>query len=424
VSVTDRLSSPDEGAPVLAATIEPPAALAEAVQRPLKVLHVIDSFGMGGAETWLIELLRRWRAEGGLIRADVLATGGRPDRLDDEATALGAQIHYLPFGRWRLPAFARGLRRILRDGGYDAIHDHQDHASGWHYLIGHGRLPAVRITHVHNPAYQIRDTYGVTARRRLTGLVGKRLVARYATHIVGTSREAITAYGFDAPAFRRTPKAALYCGLDPGRFAANPAARASVRAEFGWPQDATVVLFAGRFDASPDLGHPRNHKNSGFAVQVAIDCARQDPHVRFIFAGKFSEATPHLHQRIEQAGIGDRIAFAGVRRDIERLMASADALFFPSRAEGLGMVAVEAQAAGVPVLASTGVPRECVVTPELVRFLDVDAGAAAWRDALLALVRAPRVDPACANRQVAGSPFAIAYSAQRLAELYRSGGRP
>ena len=396
-------------------------ACPSAEQRPLKVLHVIDNMGMGGAEAWLIELLRHWRLTG-CVRTDILATGGSPGVLDGEATALGATIHYLPFGRASLPAFARGFRRILSEGGYDAVHDHQDHASGWHFLIGGARLPPVRITHVHNPAYQIRNNYGVTAGRRLTGQIGKRLVARYATHIIGTSREAITAYGFDEPPFRHTPRAALYCGLDPSRFVASPEVRASVRAEFSWPDDAAVVLFAGRFDVSPDLGHPRNHKNSGFAVAVAIDCARQDPNVRFLFAGPFSAATPILRERIETAALGDRIVFAGVRRDMGRLMAGADALFFPSRAEGLGMVAVEAQAAGVPVLASTGIPRECVVIPELVRFLDLDAGVGVWRDELLAMVRAPRVDPAEANRRVAASPFAIARSAAGLAELYRSGG--
>ena len=406
------------GAQAVSVPTPTPVRAAVAEQRSLKVLHVIDTLGVGGAETWLIELLRHWRSEGGTVRADILATSGHPSVLDQEATALGAKIHYLPFGRANLPGFASGFRRILREGGYDAIHDHQDYASGWHYLIGDGRLPAVRVTHVHNPAYQILNNYGVTVGRRLTSRLGKGLVARYATHIVGTSREAITAYGFDAPAFVGTPKAALYCGLDPRRFAPDPAARSSVRAEFGWPDDAAVVLFAGRFDASPDLGHPRNHKNSGFAVQVAIDCARLDPRVRFIFAGEFSQATPILRARIDEAGFGERIAFAGVRRDIGRLMAGADALFFPSRAEGLGMVAVEAQAAGLPVLTSTGVPRECVVMDELVRFLELDAAPPVWRDALLDLLRAPRLDAAEANRRVAASPFAIAYSARRLAELY------
>ena len=388
--------------------------------RPLRALHVIDSLGMGGAETWLIELLRFW-GENGAVRNDFIATGGQSALFDAEAAALGAKIHYLRFGRDSLPAFARGFRRILAEGGYDALHDHQDHAGGWRYLLGRGRLPPVRVTHVHNPAYQIRHNYGVTARRRLVGRIGKRLVARYATHIVGTSREVITAYGFDDPAFERIPKAALHCGFDPARFAASADARAEVRAEFGWPAGARVVLFAGRFDISPELGHPQNHKNSGFAVQLAIDCARMSERTCFIFAGAASAATAGLRGRIETAGLGERIFFAGVRQDIGRLMAGADALLFPSRAEGLGMVAVEAQAAGLPVLASTGVPRECVVIPELMRFLSLDAGAEAWRDALLAMLAARRPHAAEANRRVAASPFAIAQSARRLAELYRTG---
>ena len=341
--------------------------------------------------------------------------------LDDEARALGAQIHYLRYGRRDLASFAAGFRRLLRSGRYDALHDHQDYASGWHYLMARGALPPVRVTHVHNPAYQIRNNYGVTLGRRLTARAGKRLVARYATHIAGTSRAVLTAYGFDEPAFAATPKAALYCGFDPRRFLASSEARASVRTEFGWPAATAVVLFAGRFDISPEPGHPQNHKNSGFAVDVAIEGARRNDEVRFLFAGAFSPATPILRQRIEAAGLADRIAFAGVRQDIGRLMAGADALFFPSRGEGLGMVAVEAQAAGLPVLTSSEAPRECVVIPELVRFQDLDDGVSTWAEQLRLLVDGPRMDPVAANRRLAVSPFSIEHSAAALERLYRDG---
>jgi glycosyltransferase involved in cell wall biosynthesis len=389
--------------------------------RPLRVLHLVDGLGMGGAETWLMELLRHWRVTGAAVETHFLATGGRPGVFDDEARALSAQIHYLRFGRRDLASFVAGFRRILREGRFDALHDHQDYASGWHYLMGLGELPPVRVTHVHNPAYQIRNNYGVTAGRRLTARAGKRLVARYATHIAGTSQAALNAYGFDEPAFAVTPKAALYCGFDPSRFLASAAARASVRDEFGWPADAAVLLFAGRFDISPDLDHPQNHKNSGFAVDVAIECVRRRPGLCVVFAGAFSPATPILRQRIEAAGLADRIAFAGSRQDIGRLMAGADALLFPSRGEGLGLVAVEAQAAGLPVLASSEVPRECVVIPELVRFQRLEDGVSVWADQLLRLIDGPRPDPIAANRRLAASPFSIAYSAAALERLYRDG---
>ncbi len=142
--------------------------------------------------------------------------------------------------------------------------------------------------------------------------------------------------------------------------------------------------------------------------------------MRVLFAGAPSSATPILEQRIATAGFGGRIRFVGIRTDIERLMIASDVLLFPSRGEGLGMVAVEAQAAGLPVLASTAVPRECVVVPELVRFQKLDAGEAQWAADLLQLA-AQRRDAASANTRVSASAFAIDNSARALFRLYRDG---
>ena len=387
---------------------------------PIKVLQIIDNLGMGGAETWLMAVLRLW-AESGAGQMDFLITSGNRGIFDDEARKLGAQIHYVRYGRGRLPQFVRDFRRILRDGQYQAIHDHADCASGWHFLAGAGVLPSVRIAHVHNPAYQLRNNYGVTLRRRLTARVGKNLVARYSTYIAGTSRQIITEHGFDAPRFRQIPRVALHCGFDPARFLPDVnILRASVCGEFGWPEDVKIILFAGRIDESPDVGHPQNHKNSGFAVSVGIECGRRDGRVRLLLAGKRSPAVPILEQRIAAAGFGERIRFGGIRTDIARLMGASDVLLFPSRGEGLGMVAVEAQAAGLPVLASTAVPRECVVVPELVHFQDVKDGEGAWAATLLQLVAQPR-NIAAANQCVAASAFAIENSAGALSTLYGQG---
>ena len=390
-------------------------------EHPIRVLQVVDTLGMGGAETWLMELLRLW-SKTGACQLEFLITSGQRGIFDDEAEGLGAKIHYVPYTRARLPRFAQEFRRLLKRGRYDAIHDHQDYASGWHFLMGAGSLPPIRVTHVHNPAYQICNNYGVTLSRRVTARVGKALVARYASHIAGTSRQVIGEYGFDASVFSRIPKTALHCGFDSARFLIDrEPARAAIHQAFGWPQDAKIALFAGRIDESPDPDHPQAHKNAGFAVNVAIAAAKLDNRVRLLLAGAPSPAVPVLEQRVVEAGLAERIVFAGIRRDIERLMVASDVLLFPSRGEGLGMVTVEAQAAGLPVLASTAVPRECTIIPELVRFQDLAAGPEAWAHDLLALANQPR-DGQAANRKVAASAFSINHSTAMLLKLY-SGGR-
>ena len=128
--------------------------------------------------------MRHWRAQGGAVGNDVLATGGEPRlEFDDEARELGARIFYLRYGRRDLASFVAGYRRILRKA-FDALHDHQDYVSGWHYLMGLGALPPIRVTHVHNPAYRSATT---TASRWPAGWLpaGERLTSWQATHVVG-----------------------------------------------------------------------------------------------------------------------------------------------------------------------------------------------------------------------------------------------
>jgi glycosyltransferase involved in cell wall biosynthesis len=392
-------------------------------RRPLKVLQIIDTLSMGGAETWLMEVLRLW-AKNGIGQMDFLLTSGNRGIFDAEAEELGANLHYLRYGRKTLPSFLKGFRRILRTGGYDAVHDHQDLPAGWHFLMGGHLLPRIRVVHVHNPSFGLRHTYGVTLSRRVAARLSYSFVARHATHLTGTSRQILTEYGFDAPQFDALPKAALHCGFDPARFAGSASAsKGSLNREFDWPQDAKIILVAGRIDESPNIGHSKNHKNSGFAVDVILACMKRSPQLRAVFAGKASPALPVLEQRIATAGMAGRFAFPGVRTDIARMMLGADLLLFPSRGEGLGMVAVEAQAAGLPVLASTAVPRECVVIPELVAFRDIADGPEAWADAVLRMMELPR-NVSSANARVAASPFAIENSAQSLVALYRAGELP
>lgn len=387
-----------------------------------RVLQIIDTLGMGGAETWLMETLRLWAGTEGAPRIDFLATSGNHGFFDDEARRLGACIHYVPFGRRTLPAFARSFQSILRGTRYVALHDHQDRAAGWHLLAGLGVLPPVRVVHIHNPPYQIGDNYGVSATRRMTAFTGKALVGRLATHVTGTSQKALAAYGFAAPAFTARPNDALYCGFRTERFLGDSEVeRASLSAEFGWAADARVVLFAGRIDRSADPTDAQTHKNASFAVQIGIACALVDPRVRVLFAGQTSPAVPALERQIAEAGLSERFAFAGVRTDIERLMLGSHVLLFPSREEGLGMVAVEAQAAGLPVVASTGVPSECMVVPDLVEFVPLSASVDVWAEAVLRHIREPRRAPADSNARVAASPFSITTSARRLESLYRDG---
>ena len=122
--------------------------------------------------------------------------------------------------------------------------------------------------------------------------------------------------------------------------------------------------------------------------------------------------------KVKAWGMQKSILLIGARSDIPHLMSGANFFLFPSIAEGLGMVAVEAQAAGLRVLASDTVPRECEAIPGMVTFQPLNAGAAAWAKEVLVLMKLPIPDLATCNQAVKNSPFSIENSAAALLKIY------
>jgi glycosyltransferase involved in cell wall biosynthesis len=387
---------------------------------PLRVLHVLSTLSMGGAETWLMSLLKHWR-ETGEVEMDFLLTGHDAGVFDAQAQALGAQLHRLPYGRSDLATFVPAFRALLAREGYDAIHDHSDYAGGVKFALGLGRLPAVRVAHVHNPYLHITANYGVTPTRRLAAEIGKRLVNILATDVLGTSGEILHEYGFEAKGGGPRVKT-VHCGFDIDRFSCPRAAdRTAVLESLGWPAATKLVLFAGRLDRALSFEDPQNHKNSWFALNVARQAMQIDAALRMIVAGE-GASRGLLTEKVAEWGLSDRIVFLGIRQDIDRLMRAADILLFPSRQEGLGMVAVEAQACGLPVLASDAVPAEACVIPELFHALPLSASVETWASALLQGLTAPRLSISECREALAQSAFSIENSAASLLRIY-GGGR-
>jgi hypothetical protein len=132
--------------------------------KPLRVKlsrQVLSNFGMGGAETWLISLLRHIKLH---------------------AAALGAILIYARYSRKTLPSFVATSRKTLAEGRYNAIHDNQEFTAGWHFLFGTGELPPARIGHLYNPMSH-QASYGLSPSRRAAIHVGNRLIASHATHL-------------------------------------------------------------------------------------------------------------------------------------------------------------------------------------------------------------------------------------------------
>lgn len=189
-----------------------------------------------------------------------------------------------------------------------------------------------------------------------------------------------------------------------------PVCRDAVRAEFGIPADAFVVGHAGRFTAA---------KNHIFLLDIASVVLEREPNTRFLLVGD-GELRAAIQERAAQLGIADRLIFTGLRPDVPRLMRGAmDAFLLPSLYEGLPLVLMEAQAAGLPCVFADVVSHEADIVPPLVHRRSLAAPSYEWAEALLA-VRASR---SAITREEAfaiaeATPFNIRTSWNLLERIY------
>ena len=87
-----------------------------------------------------------------------------------------------------------------------------------------------------------------------------------------------------------------------------------------------------------------------------------------------------------EKGLSDCVHFLGNRKDMNRIYQAMDVFVFPSLFEGLGIVAIEAQAAGVPIVCSEGLPPETDITPIYQKLLLSD-GAEKWANVALEMAQ-------------------------------------
>jgi glycosyltransferase involved in cell wall biosynthesis len=126
-----------------------------------------------------------------------------------------------------------------------------------------------------------------------------------------------------------------------------------------------------------------------------------------------------LRELTERLGIASRVHFLGEQRDVNARYANADLFCFPSQWEGMGLVLVEAMAAGTPILASDLLAtREFAPKSRLVDPASIDAWAEAIRTTLAdpssAIAEAQKAEPVIRKK------FGVEQMVERYAEMYRS----
>ncbi len=299
----------------------------------MRVIHLIKVTAVAGAETHLLTLLPGLRAQGIDARLLVLVEPGKPMQ---DFLQLAAE-HDIPaesrvIRRDFAPYLVPHLRDYFRAQAPRIVHTHLQHAD----LYG---IPAARWARV--PAIITTRHNENTFRRRLPLRLMNRTLWRMVKAGIAIS-DSVRRFAVEVERAPLHKVHTIYYGLppDPTRAAQRLALRAAYRQELSLTPDAPVIGMASRLV---------EQKGISDGLRAFEQITARFPEARLVIAGDGP-----LRRKLEQETrpFAGQVRFVGWRDDVPLLMAAFDVFLMPSLWEGFGLVALEAMAQRVPVIAS------------------------------------------------------------------------
>lgn len=362
------------------------------MEKPIKVLHILQRMEAGGTQALLMNIYRK--IDRNKVQFDFLVEYPDKQFYDDEIKQLGGKVYYSTVREdLNIPKFTKLLKKILKDNpSYKIVHVHT-------YSIGYFCLKAakemgvpIRIAHSHNNE-TVHDS------KYLFKLALQKIYTIHATDLFACSAEA------GKYLFKDKPFRVLKNAIDSQQFIANENKRREVRQELGL-ENKFVVGHVGRL-------HPQ--KNHDFLIDVFAEIKKKKPDAELILVGT-GPLEEKVRSKVADKGLTESVQFLGNRKDMDRVYQAMDIFVFPSLFEGLGIVAIEAQAAGVPIVCSEGLPPETDITP-IYRKLMLNDGAEKWAEVAIEMAQSSKAHTNM-QKYIIDAGFDMNAAAKNMEEYY------
>jgi glycosyltransferase involved in cell wall biosynthesis len=310
------------------------------IPMPKKVLHVIDSLDLGGAQTFLLDLVRHHDREHYLPELAVMhGRGVYASAFENE----GITIHSLSPVKFP-PMYLPNFWRLMKKGGYDILHFH---------LFGANLCAKPLAIVAGHPAIVVHDQCNDASREESPLLLAADAFwNRLSDQVIAVS-ESTRRYLLDREDLEDSKVTMIPNGIDTEMFrSATLEQKRSARLALHLAPENFVIGGVGRLVPQ---------KNFSLFLKVAAGVARDYPEVVFLIAGT-GPLESQLSAEAKTLGICDHVRFLGHVSDRVTLYHALDAMLMTSDFEGTPMTLLEAMASGVPVVASSvdGVAEVCI----------------------------------------------------------------
>lgn len=176
--------------------------------------------------------------------------------------------------------------------------------------------------------------------------------------------------------FRNRNFRVIHNAINVSDFVYNESIRQKVRTQLGLLKDEFVIGHVGRFSYQ---------KNHDFLIDIFNEIHKVLPEAVLVLIGDAVDDKSYLNeakQKVKELNLEENVRFLGMRNDVPEIMQAMDCFILPSRFEGLPLVGIEAQVAGLPCYFSDTITKEVKIT-NLVNFLSLKEKPQIWAEKII-----------------------------------------
>lgn len=321
------------------------------------------------------------------VQFDFFALEGSLLPQREEIESLGGRVFVVP--RYtHLFRYEREIQKHL--GEYPIVHSNMNTLSVFSLYAAKKAGVPHRILHNHSTA-------GKGEKKNIVKYILRPLCRLYPNERLACSQHA-GGWMFG----KETPFKVLRNAIDLSKYSFSEDTRTRIRSELGL-EGKFVVGHIGRFC------YAKNHE---FLIEIFSEIRKSTDAVLLLIGS--GETQNSVKEHIRRLGLEEYVIFAGNKLNANEYYQAMDVFVLPSRYEGLGMVAIEAQAAGLPTVCSTEVPAEVAVTG-LVKFCPLSDPPEKWADIILSSGTDERINT---SDEIRKAGYDIETEAGKLEEFY------
>lgn len=324
---------------------------------PIRVLHIEVRGGIGGIETFLLNLYTAIDKK--KVQFDFISTASTVT-LEKQLVCMGSTVYKIP-EPYHILKYYKSLYKIISENKYSIVHIHKNSAANIIPFIICKKIGVKTIiAHSHNTS-PIKG--GIS---KILHKINQKLLLKIQTNSFACSKVA-AGWLYGKNYIITNNVRIIKNGIQTRKFMFNEDKRKKIRNELCINNESFVIGNVGRL---------MKQKNQSFLIDIFYELLKEKPNSILILCGT-GELENELKDKVKNLNIDNKVLFLGLRKDVNDIMQAMDVFVFPSLYEGLPLVAIEAQCAGLPMIVSDTVSDEIRIS-NLVHYISLNSPKSEW----------------------------------------------